>query len=81
MGEFIKSNIIFRNSFIFVDQLSVRTFWLGGLGSDSATYFAETGHNTIEPAGTVRQRNDEKSSMIEAGKLDEEFTQAVRKVQ
>ncbi|KAK0227152.1 hypothetical protein EDD85DRAFT_160664 [Armillaria nabsnona] len=59
-------------------QMSVRTFWLGGLGSDSAAYSAETGHNAIEPVGTVRQGNDEKSSIMEAGKLDEGFAQAVR---
>ncbi|PBL01595.1 potassium/sodium eff [Armillaria gallica] len=59
-------------------QMSVRTFWLGGLGSDSATYSAETGHNAIEPVGIVRQGNDEKSSIVEAGKLDEGFAQAVR---
>lgn len=56
----------------------MRTFWLGGLGSDSATYSAETGHNAIEPVGTVRQGNDEKSSIVEAGILDEGFAQAVR---
>ncbi|PBK72093.1 potassium/sodium eff [Armillaria solidipes] len=59
-------------------QMSVRTFWLGGLGSDSATYSAETGHNAIEPVGTVRQGKDEKSSIVEARKLDEGFAQAVR---
>ncbi|SJL01009.1 related to sodium P-type ATPase [Armillaria ostoyae] len=59
-------------------QMSVLTFWLGGLGSDSATYSAETGHNAIEPVGTVRQGKDEKSSIVEAGKLDEGFAQAVR---
>lgn len=59
-------------------QMSVRTFWLGGLGSDSATYSAETGHSAIEPVGTVRQGKDEKSSIVEAGKLDEGFAQAVR---
>ncbi|KAK0191732.1 hypothetical protein F5146DRAFT_1112096 [Armillaria mellea] len=59
-------------------QMTVRTFWLGGLGSDSATYSAETGHNAIEPVGVVRQGNDEKSSIVEARKLDEGFAQAVR---
>lgn len=59
-------------------QMSVRTFWLGGLGSDSATYSAETGHNAIEPVGIIRQGDDEKSFMVEAGQLDEGFAQAVR---
>ncbi|KAK0455617.1 uncharacterized protein EV420DRAFT_1552259 [Desarmillaria tabescens] len=59
-------------------QMSVHTFWLGGLGSDSVTYSAEAGHNAIEPVGTVRQGNDEKSSIVEPGKLDEGFAQTVR---
>ncbi|KAK0188215.1 hypothetical protein F5146DRAFT_1141663 [Armillaria mellea] len=44
----------------------------------TGTLTLETGHDAIEPVGIVRQGNHQKSSIVEARKLDEGRAQAVR---
>ena len=62
--------------FLFLGKMSVRKLWIAGDEGGAREYTAETTADVLEPAGAVREGDDEK--LLDPGAMEDGIANAVK---